>query len=520
MTIGLIISSAYVSSGLMAEFGRLPPAMLPLGGRRLVMHQIAELQKITTRLFLSLPDDYALSSIDRAEVEREGVVILASPPQLSIGEAISNAINTIGVYSEPICVLYGDTLIAGLNDLPDDRCSVHPAHDLRDWARAEDFFPSQPDAVLSGLFSFSDVPLLLRALAASRGNFLNALHSYGTHRSLEPLSDGTWYDFGHVQTYHRSSGSFSTARAFNDVKVDGRVVEKFSRDRAKMDAEASWFENCPPALRGYLPAYLGRCKAGEQLGYRTSHTYLATLSSLAVYGRLNTQTWRQIFAACSRFLDAAANYSAPPEFDTNLDSYYTVKTAARLTDFARQGLIAVDRDLSLNGHPVPSAMKMNALTGEIITSRTPPKPSLIHGDFCFSNIFFDFRSDSIKVIDPRGMLPSGRVSIFGDPRYDLAKLAHSAQCGYDLIVAGRISCTQDNQALTLDLSATEEEGWIAMRTAFNESGIPQRTPDPALAAAFQVQLFLSMLPLHKDQPTRQRAFLAMAANQFQAIERG
>lgn len=520
MTNGLIISSAYVSSGLMAELGRLPPAMLPLGGRRLVMHQIAELRKFTERLFLSLPDDYALSPIDRTEIEREGVVILTSPPQLSIGEAISNAINSIGAYSQPIRILYGDTLISGLDDLPLDGCSVHHAHDLRDWARAEDFFPDQPGAVLSGLFSFSDVPLLLRAFAANRGKILAALHFYGTHRPLEPLSDGTWYDFGHVQTYYRSSGSFSTARAFNDVRIDGRIVEKFSRDRVKIDAEAHWFETCPEALRGYLPAFLGRCKDGDQSGYRTSHTYLSTLSNLAVYGKLNTETWNQIFAACSNFLDAAADYSAPPEFDMNLDSYYTYKTAARLEEFARQDLISINHPLSINGRTVPSAVEMNIISGDVIAGTTPPRPSLIHGDFCFSNIFFDFRSDAIKVIDPRGILPNGSISIFGDPRYDFAKLAHSAQSGYDLIIAGRMPCTQENQALTLDFAATEEEGWTAMQSAFHKSGIPQRTGDPALSAAFQVQLFLSMLPLHKDRPARQRAFLAMAAHQFLLLERG
>lgn len=519
MTIGLIISSAYVSSGLMAEFGRLPPCMLPLGGRRLLDHQIAQLRKVADRLFVALPDDYALSPIDRIEIERENVGIILSSPDLSIGEAISNAINTIGDYASPIAILYGDTLIVDLDDLPPDRCSVHPAHDLHDWARAETFFPAaSDDMVLSGLFSFGDVPLLLRALASNRNRILEALHFYRAHRPLAPTTAGRWHDFGHVQTYYRSAGIVSTAREFNDVTIKDRIVVKSSLDRTKIDAEASWFEQCPPALRGYLPAFLGRFTAGEHSGYRTAHTYLSTLASLAVFGHLNNDVWQRIFASCAEFLDAASTYPAPDDLSLDLNRYYGPKTLGRLDAFARQDRIAIDRPLRVNGRATPSAVEMCNATARIIAHAPPPQLGLIHGDFCFSNIFFDFRSDSIRVIDPRGLLPDGRPSHFGDPRYDVAKIAHSATSNYDLIVAGRLPCSQDGQDLAIDMSATQDEGWLSMQSAFRHSSIEGRIPDSTVRQALQVQLFLSMLPLHNDKPARQRAFLATAATLFLSLD--
>src|SRR5690606_40930853 len=44
-------------------------------------------------------------------------------------------------------------------------------------------------------------------------------------------------------------------------------------------------------------------------------------------------------------------------------------------------------------------------------------PSIMHGDFCFSNILFDSRSNRIKLIDPRGINANGEISIYGDQKY-------------------------------------------------------------------------------------------------------
>ena len=122
------------------------------------------------------------------------------------------------------------------------------------------------------------------------------------------------------------------------------------------------------------------------------------------------------------------------------------------------------------------------------------------------------------MIDPRGLLPDGRVSLFGDPRYDLAKLAHSALGNYDLIVAGRVSCVQNDQSFELDLAATRAEGWYTMQQAYSDSELARGITDPALLTAMQVQLFLSMLPLHKDRPSRQRTFLANAGHLFLSLK--
>ena len=61
---------------------------------------------------------------------------------------------------------------------------------------------------------------------------------------------------------------------------------------------------------------------------------------------------------------------------------------------------------------------------------------IIHGDFCFSNILYGTNPKSditiLRLVDPRGSF--GNIGIYGDPRYDIAKLRHSYEGGYEYII--------------------------------------------------------------------------------------
>ena len=522
MRVGLIASSSYVTSGLSAEFGSLPPCLLPLGGRRLIHHQIDIMHSLVDQIFVSLPDDFDLTPQDRKEIEDRDVIIIPSDPCLSIGEAIANCINCIEIKFEQLVVLYGDTLIEGLENLPEDAYSAHPANSQYRWADAHTFAASQgtlgKNIVLSGLFAFSDVPLLLRMIVNAEGAFLDALNSYAIHCPMTSNSDGEWYDFGHVQTYFRSSQLISTARDFNCLEIDSKSVAKASEDRTKMLAEAAWMDGLPPSMRAYVPAFLGSFEKDGMTGYRTSNTHLATLSSLAVFGQLNVDVWLRIFSASRDFLDDALGIKAPAGMTLSADGYYGAKTRARLESYAANAPVSVDKPLRVNGVLVPAPMEMCEIAGTLIANTPMPAPVLTHGDYCFSNIFFDFRADSIKLIDPRGLLPGGQQSLFGDPRYDIAKFSHSALGGYDLIVAGRMPVQLIDGALTLDTSAMSAPPWLAMQCAFNESALAERVGSRSVLIAMLVHLFLSMLPLHQDRPDRQLGFLATAALLFKSLE--
>ena len=76
----LITSAAYVEPELVAEFGRLPPAFLPLGNRRLFVHQHAAIAAHASRVLLTIPEGFRPEDVDEQQLQA-----LARQPQTQQG---------------------------------------------------------------------------------------------------------------------------------------------------------------------------------------------------------------------------------------------------------------------------------------------------------------------------------------------------------------------------------------------------------------------------------------------------
>ena len=141
----------------------------------------------------------------------------------------------------------------------------------------------------------------------------------------------------------------------------------------------------------------------------------------------------------------------------------------------------------------------------------------MHGDFCFSNILFNFRVRRIKVIDPRGYVEPGKPSLFGDFRYDLAKFVHSIIGRYDNIVAGRYVLQARGHDFDIRFEPTPQQAWL--EGELNHLTIEGVPADGMVVRAIMTGLFLSMLPLHADRPDRQRAFIANALRLYAGLQK-
>ena len=115
------------------------------------------------------------------------------------------------------------------------------------------------------------------------------------------------------------------------------------------------------------------------------------------------------------------------------------------------------------------------------------------------------------------MTPDGRLTIYGDIRYDLAKLSHSILGLYDWIIAGYYEVSLKDQSITLcieDTGAHRETQQAFIQLVEEEFGITAQN-----LYAMQIQLFLSMLPLHADDKRRQDALFANAFRLHQILQR-
>lgn len=514
----LIISGQYLESELYAEFGKIPPSFLPLGNRRLYTHQITQLASSYDRIALTVPSDFKMDYPDVAALADLGVPVHCTAVGSALGPAIREALDDIAVDGR-IDILYGDTLVY-MDELGGtDWIGVGSSDDFYPWhyengpasatkARGAPNADGIDGQAWAGMFSFSSASALRRMLDDT-DDFIAAVTRYGReYAQLERRSLRHWLDFGHVHTYFRSRLAVTTQRHFNELSITDGVLTKSSTDRLKMTAEARWFETAPAAVRPFLPNFISAdCSAAPSpASYSIEYLPLTSLNELYVFGRLPTKVWQKVFGACDRYMRAERAVpldGAPPDHASRL---YREKTLARLQVFSAQSGIDIDRPWTFCGATVPSLVGM-AEEAAAAVAGVPACPSFVHGDFCFSNILYDFRSDRVKLIDPRGLDVDGRATSFGDFRYDIGKLAHSVLGLYDVVLAGHFDLRIEGHDVSFELF---HEHSAATRQAFAQTRFAGRTPDEWDCQPVMLLLFLSMLALHADSPRRQRALMANA----------
>ncbi|MDO8901509.1 MAG: hypothetical protein Q7V15_09155, partial [Phenylobacterium sp.] len=131
------------------------------------------------------------------------------------------------------------------------------------------------------------------------------------------------------------------------------------------------------------------------------------------------------------------------------------------------------------------------------------------------NILYDSRVRRIKALDPRGLV-GARPTLYGDSRYDLAKLAHSIVGRYDQIIAGRYRVSQNGDDYAIDFEDIPAQAWL--QDALADMSVDGVGGLDTTVRAVMVSLFLSMPPLHADRPDRQRAFVANALRLWRDLE--
>ncbi|MCK8073699.1 hypothetical protein [Vibrio sp. 1CM23M] len=182
------------------------------------------------------------------------------------------------------------------------------------------------------------------------------------------------------------------------------------------------------------------------------------------------------------------------------------KTHQRLQEFCRARNYNWEHQWQFNGQPSLSLRELHQASEEYLPSNETA--ILTHSDLCFSNILYDFCKDRINVIDPRGVTASDTKSIYGHIEYDLTKICHSAMGLYDWVIAGYYQVSIDDYQVQFSLADATHS--VSAQQVFTDALTEQYSLSRASLYAMQIQLLLSMLPLHSDDPLGQDALMANA----------
>ncbi|MBL1422420.1 MAG: phosphotransferase [Alphaproteobacteria bacterium] len=520
----VILSGAYCSADIVAEYGRLPPAFLPAGGRRLFEQQIEIARGVGGVPVLTVPADYTIDPWDIAVLKREQVRIIRTPTSLTLCEAVQFVLEVLESKG-PISLLHGDTLVQGSHLLVPDQIAVCSTQDYYSWSdvAVDDFGEIQIRTgygdgrshrqIACGYFTFSDAAALRQAFL-NQSDFGDALAAYSLVHLLKPLKVSAWYDFGHLVMIYKSKRDMLVSRAFNTMTSDGTSVSKSSEKNQKISAEINWYKTIPEQLRAYTPQFLGEEEVDGRVICKLEYLYQPTLSELFVFGDLPPYIWRSILDSCLGFLTLChQNVPAPdssfasPEYANDFyEKVIVEKSRQRIQTFCEQRNWKDNCVVTINGVAQPGLFDVVDRLISLVSRTQPADMCLWHGDFFFGNLFYDFRAARIRVVDPRGCVSEDEFSVYGDWRYDVAKLAHSIVGRYDMLLSGRMEF-EKLDALNFNFEKPQTNLLNIIEEDFLKLNLGDRLINSTEIGALTALMFLSMLPLHAEDPVRQNIML-------------
>ncbi len=118
----------------------------------------------------------------------------------------------------------------------------------------------------------------------------------------------------------------------------------------------------------------------------------------------------------------------------------------------------------------------------------------------------------MKLIDPKGALTE--AELWTNPYYDIAKLSHSVCGRYDFFNNGIYDIHIDEQfGYRLEIPFDNAKYVSVFRQKVAANGLDYLT-----VRIYEASLFLSMLPLHIDNPHKVFAFILNAKQILEEIE--
>lgn len=314
------------------------------------------------------------------------------------------------------------------------------------------------------------------------------------------------------------SGATET-RHFNAMKIDKRVFHKSSSDREKMAREHGFFHLASERMKPFLIASFDFFDDGSRAGYSMERLAAPDAALQIIHRAFDRVSFEALTDSFFAFIDARS--TNPVGRDAVRDLARTAilgKMHARLDAFlttqAGQTLDALLQHAGPTGNLRAMQHRATRLIESAIDRDMSSALAFGHGDPCFSNILFDRRTRLFRLIDPRGARTMDEA--WAHPLYDLAKFSHSILGGYDFVNNDLFDCALDI-GLNLNLRLHDDGPPELFRTVFVER-LRSAGYQLDVVRAYELSLFMSMLPLHVDHPRKLAGFAMLAARLIQELE--
>jgi len=279
-------------------------------------------------------------------------------------------------------------------------------------------------------------------------------------------------DYGTLNDYLKNK-NITFHRIFNKIIFKDNITYKYSKNVNKIINEYNWFKTIPYDIKLYTPRIINSNFFNNNY-YSIEQLPFPTLKDVYLYLDRSNETWEIIFKSLFSLIDKMKKYKSKEInfFDTILN-----KTKIRCENLEKTPLLK---------------NFFEDFKNEI--KKFKLKNTLMHGDFCLSNIIYDLQNDKPYMIDPNGI-------IYGNYYYDIAKLIHSILYDYDFINS-ELYIINSIEDYTIFNNGTENIKKIfknKLESTFTKKELKFLT-------ILTASLFLSMIPLHYHNKTNQQIY--------------
>lgn len=527
-TARIILPSAKLVPEELWNLGKLPGIIYPINQRIVFDYLYDQYKGFDIDIICCEKAEKVQRRLDKYISDRVKIKILDSLSDL--GHTVYFALDSV---TEPVIINFADTIV--MDDISVlvgvDAFYCHEDYMSETWTyfdeengRITNIYDKEvldsdkKKKLFIGVFSITDCEYFRKCLEEafeqkelSMSTFYFALRRYSEKYPMRTVTTENWFDIGHQDKYYNSKLEVR-AREFNHITVDKSrgILRKSSDDKDKFIDEIKWYLKLPrdieyvsPRIFDYSTSYDDPYVSMEYYSYHTLH-------ELFLYGDLERQQWIDIFNRIRFVCDDFKRYTVKDDkILPSLEEMYLTKTIQRLDKLKKDERFRCffEKNITVNGNEYLCLDQVIRLLKKIIPSELYDVENfiIIHGDLCFSNIMADSNLSFIKLIDPRGKF--GAFDLYGDQRYEMAKLFHSVDGKYDYIIKELFDVTFDADNVSLTYRINEKKNSYDLYKVFVETFREEIGRDIRKIELIESLLFLSMIPLHNESFKQQLVML-------------
>ncbi len=358
---------------------------------------------------------------------------------------------------------------------------------------------------------------LVGLIFKDKNSYIHFLENYKydkkieSYISFEKMQIKNCLDISNYQNLlYYISGGFD-ARYFNSISGDEYTVVKASNDKKKMKMEYTYYHLLPDEMKKWMVMPYNFIEEENRASYTMERMPMTDIAIRWTHGAVNLEEFKMILDKSFRFIkERPLKEVSSSKYLEIANKLYLEKLDNRIEDLKKCKEYKKISLLIESGTDFKNIDEIIDLYKEIYNKEIKKDKdnvlAISHGDLFFANMLYSKEVNMLKLIDPKGALEEKDLWIH--PYYDIAKLSHSICGKYDFFnVDGFSIYLNKDMKFELYINKTNNKYVEIFKEYLKENNY-----DYNLVRTYEASLFLSMLPLHIDNPQKVFGFILNAIN--------